>query len=187
MKRVATPSLIQFDAVLHRPANVAQDQSWMFLRLPMEASCQLPSRSMVSVEGTFQGLPLHATLEPDGEGGHWLKVGQELQQRAKVEAGDVVSLSIAPAASEPEPDVPHDLQAALDTAPPKALETWHSITPLARRDYIHWITSGKKAETRTKRIEVACSKLSAGNRRPCCFDRSGQYSKSMSCPLPAED
>ena len=65
-------------------------------------------------------------------------------------------------------------------------ETWAAITPVARRDWIFWIVSGKKAETRLKRIDVAMSKLSAGNRRPCCFDRSGMYDKSLSCPI-AED
>lgn len=187
MKVPVSTTPIRFEAVLHRPAEIAPGENWVFLRLPQEASSQLPSRSMVSIEGTIQSSPLHATLEPDGEGGHWLKVHEGLQRSAKIQPGDLVSLTIAPAATEPEPEVPQDLQSALDAAPSKALETWQSITPLARRDYIHWITSGKKAETRTKRIEVACSKLSAGNRRPCCFDRSGQYSKSMSCPLAAED
>ena len=37
----------------------------------------------------------------------------------------------------------------------------------------------ERAETRAKRIGVALSKLTAGNRRPCCFDRSGMYSNSM--------
>ena len=72
---------------------------------------------------------------------------------------------------------------ALAAATPKARETWSAITAIARRDWIFWIVSGKKAETRVKRIEVALSKLSAGNRRPCCFDRSGMYDKSLSCPI----
>lgn len=57
----------------------------------------------------------------------------------------------------------------------------------ARRDWIHWITSGKKAETRVNRIAVACDKLACGNRRACCFDRSGMYSKgNMGAPEAAE-
>jgi hypothetical protein len=38
--------------------------------LPKEASAKLPSRSMTSVEGMFNGLAFQATLEPDGQGGH---------------------------------------------------------------------------------------------------------------------
>ena len=33
------------------------------------------------------------------------------------------------------------------------------------------------------RIGKACDMLAKGKRRVCCFDRSGMYSKSMSCPV----
>jgi hypothetical protein len=67
------------------------------------------------------------------------------------------------------------------------METWRDITAVARRDWIHWITSGKKAETRPKRIVTAIDKLQKGMRRACCFDRSGMYSNSISCPVADED
>jgi hypothetical protein len=93
---------------------------------------------------------------------------------------DVVTLEIAPVAEEPEPKVPADMRKALAAAPMKAREVWSDITPAARRDFIHWITSGKRAETRVKRVETACDMLAKGKRRPCCFDRSGMYDKSLS-------
>ena len=34
-------------------------------------------------------------------------------------------------------------------------------------------------------IAVACDKLAKGQRRACCFDRSGMYSNSLSAPEPA--
>lgn len=175
--------MIRFTAKLLRPKTTEKGVSWTFLTLPTDASAQLPSRGMMSVEGTFNGTAFRATLEPDGQGGHWLKVVQKLRESADVEVGDLITLEIAPVAVEPEPEVPDDLRKALAAAPSKASETWSDITPVARRDWIHWITSGKRAETRVKRIGVAISKLSAGDRRPCCFDRSGMYSKSLSCPV----
>lgn len=178
--------MIRFTTTLHRP-RTPEPVSWSFLALPQEASDPLPSRAMTSVEGTFNGVPFAATLEPDGRGGHWLRVEPELREAVGAEVGETVTLEIAPATVEPEPRVPADLREALDAALPLARETWSSITPLARRDWIHWIVSGKKAETRVKRIGVALSKLSAGDRRPCCFDRSGMYSGSLSCPLPADE
>ena len=176
-------SNIRFSATLHRPAGIARGESWTFLTLPRDASEKLPSRSMTSVEGCINGFLFQATLEPDGQGGHWLRVERALREGAGAEVGDLVTLEIAPSAVEPEPMVPDDLQGALAAAPTKAWETWSAITPMARRDWIFWIVSGKKAETRVKRIEVALSKLSAGSRRPCCFDRSGMYSKSLTCPV----
>ena len=177
-----TAPKIRFNATLFRPATGAE-VSWTFLVLPKDASDKLPTRSMQSVEGMFNGFLFAATLEPDGQGGHWLRVEPELSEAVGARAGDAITLEISPVAVEPEPKVPPDLQEALDAAIAKARETWSSITPLARRDWIFWIVSGKKAETRVKRIEVAMSKLSAGNRRPCCFDRSGMYDKSLSCPV----
>ena len=177
-----TASKIRFSATLLRPVATAKAVAWTFLILPKEASVKLPSRGMASVEGTFNGLAFRATLQPDGQGGHWLKVDRKLREAAGAEAGDVVSLEIAPVAEEPEPRVPADLRKALAAAP-KAREVWSDITTIARRDWIHWIVSAKQAETRARRIENACSMLAAGKRRPCCFDRSGMYSKSLSCPV----
>ncbi|MDH5832793.1 YdeI/OmpD-associated family protein [Luteimonas kalidii] len=176
---------IRFKATLQRPAQ-PKGAAWRFLVLPAAASAKLPTRSMVTVEGTFERQPFQATLEPDGAGSHWLKVDRTLWEAAAVGAGDTVELEVAPVAREPEPTVPADLRRAL-AAHPDALATWKDITAVARRDWIHWITSGKKAETRVKRIATACDKLASGMRRACCFDRSGMYSKgSMGAPEPAE-
>ena len=176
---------IRFRAKLFRPAATAKAVSWSFLTLPKEASSKLPSRGQTTVDGTLNGLAFRATLEPDGKGGHWLKVERKVCEAAGAEAGDVVTLEIAPVAEEPDPKVPADLRKALAAAPPKAREAWSDITPAARRDWIHWIVSAKQAETRARRIENACDMLAKGKRRPCCFDRSGMYAKSLSCPVAA--
>jgi hypothetical protein len=178
-------STIRFSAKLLSPQRPnGKPVSWTFLTLPKQASAKLPSRSMVSVEGTLNGVPLTATLQPDGQGGHWLKVERRLREAAGAEVGDIITLEISPVAAdqEPEPKVPADLRKALAAATTRAKEGWSDITPIARRDFIHWITSPKRPETRVKRIETACDMLAKGKRRPCCFDRSGIYDKSMSCP-----
>ncbi|HRF60975.1 MAG TPA: YdeI/OmpD-associated family protein [Fimbriimonadaceae bacterium] len=179
--------MIVFSATLLRPQGLGHGENWSFLVLPIEASRQLPSRSMVSVEGTFENATFQATLEPDGRGGHWLRVPEELTEVTGTRPGDRVALKIAPVVIEPEPEVPAELEHALAADQGRASDTWCSLTPRARRDWIHWITSAKRPETRAKRLAVALSKLAAGDRRPCCFDRSGMYSKSLSCPTPESD
>lgn len=176
---------ISFKATLSRPASPA-NATWRFLVLPTATSNKLPSRSQVTVDGTLAGQVFQATLDPDGEGGHWLKLDGALCTAAGVDAGDKVELTIKPVDKEPEPTVPTDLKKAL-AANAAAKATWDDITPVARRDWIAWITSGKKAETRVKRIDVACDKLACGNRRACCFDSSGRFSKgSMGVPEAAK-
>ncbi len=179
-------SRIRFKATLLRPVTKGKAVSWTFLTLPRQASAQLPSRGQTTVEGSFNGRPLRATLEPDGQGGHWLKVDRKLREAAGAQAGDTVTLEIAPVAEEPEPRMPGDLRKALAAADAKVRAAWSDITPAARRDFVHWVASAKQAETRARRIRNACDMLAKGKRRPCCFDRSGMYSKSLSCPVAEE-
>jgi len=191
--KATTAVAIRCSATLLKPRNdgkssaTAKAATWYFLILPKEASAKLPSRGQVSVEGTLNGAPLRATLEPDGRGGHWLKVDRKPCKAAgrggePLEAGDVVDLTLTPMMQEPEPKLPADLRKALAAAPP-ARAAWKDITPAARRDFIHWVVSPKQAETRARRIRTACDMLAKGKRRPCCFDRSGMYSKSLTCPV----
>ncbi len=65
-------------------------------------------------------------------------------------------------------ELPSDLQKAL-LSDPKMFSVWEDITPLARNEWICWIESAKKQETRVRRIGVGRSKLTSGMRRPCCW------------------
>jgi hypothetical protein len=179
-----TARKIRFKAKLFRPAENAEG-GWTFLVLPKNVSAKLPTRGMTAVEGTLNGFPFQAVLEPDGQKSHWLKVEKKLREAAGADAGDVLNLEIVPTAEALEPEVPADLRRALAAADANARQLWSNITPNARRDWIHWITSAKQSETRTRRIKNACSMLAAGKRRVCCFDRSGFYSKSLSAPQAA--
>ncbi len=176
--------VIRCKARLLRPA-IPKDATWSFLVLPKAASAKLPTRGMTSVEGSLCGHAFRATLAPDGRGSHWLKVSRALRDAARAAVGDDVLIEIAPVLVEPEPRVPADVRQALATNT-AAKTTWDDLTPVARRDWIQWVTSGKKAETRVNRIAVACDQLASGKRRACCFDRSGIYSKGMSAPEAAE-
>ncbi|HYF10526.1 MAG TPA: YdeI/OmpD-associated family protein [Candidatus Paceibacterota bacterium] len=64
--------------------------------------------------------------------------------------------------------MPADLRKALVSVP-AALSVWKDITPLAQNEWICWVTSGKRAETRGIRIGKALSKMKSGMRRPCCW------------------
>ncbi len=143
---------ILFKAKLFRP----DARSWT---LTLPKSAKLPSRGMV--EGTINGFPFRAALEPNG-----LRVSKAVRDAAG--AGDTVTVEITRIGEEPEIRVPMDLRKAL-AAVPKARAMWADITPMSRRDWILWISSAKQPETRRRRIENACDMLASGKRRPCCF------------------
>jgi len=169
---MSEPKPVRFKATLLRPAQ-PKNATWRFLRVPPAASKQLPSRGMVSVTGTLDGHAFKATLDPDGEGSHWLKVPRALHEAA---TDTSVVLELLPVDKEPEPKLPPDLKQAL-AASPSATVQWKSITPAAQRDFIQWIATSKQDATRERRIRTGCDMLEAGKKRVCCFDRSGMYSR----------
>ena len=176
-------SAIRFEATPYKIG------AWAVLRLPADVSAQLPSRGQVMVKGTINDFQFQTALEPDGNGSHWLHVDKDMQKAAKVAAGDTVTLAIESTKDWPEPNVPTDIETALD-GNPQVQTLWKRITPMARWEWIRWINSTDQPETRARRIEVSCSKLLAGERRPCCFNRNmccvPQVSKSGVLLEPAD-
>lgn len=64
--------------------------------------------------------------------------------------------------------VPADLRKVL-ASNPDVFERWNSFTPLARNEWICWITIVKKPETRKEHLERLSLDLINGKRRPCCW------------------
>ena len=64
--------------------------------------------------------------------------------------------------------IPADLKDVI-ISKPKIYAVWQDITPLSRNEWICWIESAVKSQTRERRIKVMVSKMMAGERRPCCW------------------
>ncbi len=158
-------STIRFEAT---PLRI---RDWTIVVLPKSASARLPSRGQTLVEGSVNGFRCTLVLEPDGNGSHWFRVDSRLREATDIDAGEPVRMAIEPSKEWPEPEVPADLKKAL-ASDPRANALWVRITPMARWDWLRWIRATHSQETRSRRIEVALSKLRAGERRPCCFNRN---------------
>lgn len=153
---------IRFEAVI---SNIA---SRKVIRIPLSSSEKLPSRGLVMIEGTIKGAAFIAPLEPDGNGSHWLLVSDLTGEEAELMTGETVSIQIEPVKDWIEPEIPKDIMDAVIKA--DLLIHWNSLTVKARWEWLRWIRSTSNPATRSKRIEVACSKLQKGDKRPCCFD-----------------
>ncbi|MBI2064825.1 MAG: YdeI/OmpD-associated family protein [Candidatus Yanofskybacteria bacterium] len=64
--------------------------------------------------------------------------------------------------------IPMDLREILNSDL-EVLAAWEDITPLARNEWICWIESVRKAETRADHIRRTSAELKEGKRRPCCW------------------
>jgi hypothetical protein len=144
---------------------------WMIFELPESASAKLPSRGSTMVEGTLNGFHSKIVLEPDGKGSHWFRFDPAMIEAAAIDTGNTVTMVVEPSKEWPEPEVPADLNQAL-ASDPQANALWMKITPVARWDWLRWIRATNNRETRSRRIVMALSKLTTGERRPCCFNRN---------------
>jgi len=64
--------------------------------------------------------------------------------------------------------VPEDLRKLL-RYDENLLKIWNTLTPLARNEWICWVTIVKKQETRREHINRLAADLLSGKRRPCCW------------------
>ncbi|MEK9157912.1 MAG: YdeI/OmpD-associated family protein [Patescibacteria group bacterium] len=64
--------------------------------------------------------------------------------------------------------MPEDLREAITSSTATRL-AWEDITPLARNEWICWVISVKKLETRRHHIQRLRTELAKGKRRPCCW------------------
>ena len=145
-------------------------KDWTILQVPKDKSLMLGSRGQISVTGILNGHEFSAVLEPDGRWSHWLRVTDEMQQRAGVGSGDTATVELTNQADWPEPTVPTDLKDALQVSPQKVKDKWANITPMARWEWIRWMNATLSQQTRAIRIEKTISKLNGTHRRPCCFN-----------------
>ena len=64
--------------------------------------------------------------------------------------------------------MPADLR-KIFVSDPAAQAAWEDITPLARNEWLCWIESVKKEDTRKNHLERTRTELKEGKRRPCCW------------------
>ncbi|MDF2513405.1 MAG: uncharacterized protein K0S04_3271 [Herbinix sp.] len=153
---------ISFKAIL---SNI---EARTIIKLPMNSSEKLPSRGMIMVQGTMNGVSFIAPLEPDGKGSHWFELSDILLNETRVTLGQIVNVDLEPVNEWIEPEIPEDIMDGILKS--GLMSQWDSLTTKARWEWLRWIRSTNNAATREKRINVACSKLQKGDRRPCCFD-----------------
>lgn len=64
-------------------------------------------------------------------------------------------------------ELPADLAEALTEK--EVANTWESLSPIGRNEFICWIEDAKQEKTRVKRIARTVEELQEGKKRPCCW------------------
>lgn len=140
---------------------LCQEKTHAYVSVPKNS--KLPKEQEIKVEGVINGFPFRSTIEDLN-----LEVSKTMLTASKSKIGESVSVEITYVDDETETRIPIELSKLLKSNQ-QALQVWNDTTQIARGDWVLWIASAKKAETRLIRIEKAISMLSSGKKRICCF------------------
>lgn len=150
----------QFESKLIRPEGTG---TWTYLTVPFRADEVFGAKGQVKVKGTINAVPYRGSLMPHGDGSHFLVVNKSLRDAAKVEVGDHVAVTMEQDLEAREVHVPEDFLAQLE-ADHAAQEKFNQLAYSHKKEYVTWIESAKKLETRESRIVKAIEKLREGKR-----------------------
>jgi hypothetical protein len=137
--------------------------AWTYLQIPFNVQEVFGKRSRVPVKGTINGFPFRSSLMPEGDGTHSLIVAQEFRKGANAGVGDLVQVALALDDSERVVDVPAELKQALQKHK-RAAAKFTSLAYTHQKEFAHWISSAKKAETKTARCQKTVLMLEAGQK-----------------------
>ncbi len=143
---------------------MADKGSWAVVRFPLNVSKRLGTKARVAVKGSLNGFEIRTSAFPNGDGTHHIMVNKAMRDGAKADVGDTVLVEVEVDSKERTPLIPPEFKKALD-ANTAAKKIWLTITPRAKEEWVEWIASAKKDETRARRVGVAAERLASGARR----------------------
>ena len=114
------------------------------------------------IEGSVNGCRVRGPLESNGTQ-FFLSLGAAWRRDNDLDAGAKVDVVLSPDGPQSEQLAP-DVSAALD-AEPEAKAFFDSLATFYRKNYVRWIESAKRTETRCARIAEMVTLLKAGQKQ----------------------
>jgi hypothetical protein len=131
-----------------------------YVVLPDHVVAALGEENRMRVTGTLNGVEFASNTMAMGAGRICLGVHKATRQAAGVGIGDVVDVRVERDTRPRELEVPADLAGAL-AADAHAAAAFDSMSFTHRREYVEWITTAKRADTRDRRVTQTLEQLRA--------------------------
>jgi hypothetical protein len=145
----------EFTAILERFEGIG---TWTFLTVPFDVGKIFGKKGQVKVTGEIKGVEYRSSLMPHGNGQHFLVVNAPIRNKAQVQVGDTVVVTMSLDTGERSIAVPADFQQALQQNA-AALTMFNKLSYSNKKRYVDWVEDAKREETRIKRIAEAIEQL----------------------------
>ena len=140
----------QFEAVIikHEGINGA------FIEFPYDVETDFGTKGLVKVRATFDGYEYRGSLAKMGYKCHILGLTQKIRSEIGKQPGDTVHVVLEKDDAPRVAELPEDFRLELEKDA-EAESFFKSQSYTHQKEYVVWIESAKKAETRQKRIQDA--------------------------------
>ncbi len=125
-----------------------------YIEFPYDAEKEFGRKGQIKVKAYFDGFEYRGSLVRMGHPCHIIGLNKKVRDAIKKGPGDTVDVLIIEDTEERVVEVPADFVAALNKNK-AAKETFEKMSFTHRHEYVEWITSAKKTETRENRIGKA--------------------------------
>jgi hypothetical protein len=136
-----------------------KDMNAAFVKFPFDTEKLFGTKGQVKIVATFDGIAEYrGSLANMGQGCHILGLTKEIRKKINKTFGDTVNIELIRDIQERTIVIPNDAQALLN-ANRDAKDFFDTLSYTNRKEFIVWIESAKKDETRAKRLAEFVVKL----------------------------
>jgi len=146
--KLKDPGLVKFKAELFRPEGVG---TGTFFYFPYSVEEKFGTRANVKVEITVDGYKYRGLLANMGWPKHCIVVRKEIRDAIAKNAGDKVDVTIKLDTAPRIVEVPDYIQKML-SKDASVKDYFMSLSFSHQKEYVDWITTAKKEETKTARL-----------------------------------
>jgi hypothetical protein len=146
-----------------RLESMGEDDAWTVFRMPFSVEKVFGTRARVPIKGTINGFPFRSSHFTMGDGQHFMMVNKEMWEGAKIREGRTVQVVIQEDAGVRTVRLPRDLKTALLRNRTARLH-FQDLSYTHKKEYVVWIESAKRPETRARRVRNAVTMILKGRR-----------------------
>lgn len=143
-------------------ATIARSGSRTSIVIPFDPNATWGVKQRHYVRGSIDGHTVRGSLGSDGTH-YFLPLGAAWRRDNGIEAGATVEVVLLPEGPQAS-TMASDIVAALEAEPP-ARTFFESLATFYRNNYVRWVESAKRPETRAARITEMVRLLKAGSKQ----------------------
>jgi hypothetical protein len=133
-----------------------------YIEFPFDVEEVFGVKGQVKVKALIEGKVMYrGSLAKMGYDCHVLGITQEVRKQIDKNFGDKITIILEQDLEERVVEIPADVQKLLSKHK-KASEYFSGLSFTHRKEYIRWIESAKKEETRLRRLDQFMERLKAG-------------------------